>query len=170
MLDRTAIYCKYYASQAGGELPVFRGGQHGAGLGDVFRGILRFIAPIALRGISTFANSTMQAREQGATFKDAALGALRPTLGAMGQSFRQQAAANSASQGGSGLRRVMARQSGCGVVRSSLFSGERGVPFGRSDVYKSQGLPGNKRKRTSKKKHSTKHRKSLKSEDTALNF
>ena len=170
MLDRTAIYCKYYASQAGGELPVFRGGQHGAGLGDVLRGILRFIAPIALRGISAFANSTMQAREQGATFKDAALGALRPTLGAMGQSFRQQAAANSATQGGAGLRRAMARQCGSGVARSSLFSGEHGVPFGKDDVYKSHGLAGTKRKRINKKKHTTKHRKSSKSEDAAYNF
>jgi hypothetical protein len=123
--DRTAAYCKYYAKQHGGEYPVFRGGQHGAGLGDILRGIFRVIAPVALRGISTFASSTLQARDKGASFKDAARSAIAPTFSAITDSFANQ------------------RQAG-GAMQSTLFGGEHGVPFASTRAYKS----GKKRKRT----------------------
>ena len=169
MLDRTDVYCKYYTSQAGGEIPIFRGGQHGAGLGDVLRGILRFIAPIALRGLSTFASSTLQARQNGATFKDAAMGALKPTLGAMGQSFQEQQSA--ASQRGKGIRHLLSRQSGNGVVRSTLFSGEHGVPFDVGDVYKSRLSSGVKRKhKRTGKKRTAKRSRSSSPDNRKLNF
>lgn len=60
---------------------MFRGGfQSGEGLGDFFRGLLRHIAPIALRGISAFAGRTLDAHQKGSTLKDAAKQALLPTL------------------------------------------------------------------------------------------
>ena len=59
-------YCKYYQSQRGGEIPVFRGGsQSGAGLGDILRGLFRFLMPVALRGISSFAGSTLAVAQAG---------------------------------------------------------------------------------------------------------
>lgn len=144
---RHSTYCKYYSSQLGGEIPIFRGGQHGAGLGDILRGILRFIAPVALRGISSFANSALQAREGGASFKDAARGAIAPSLSAMADSIRS---------GGGGYR-----QAG-----GAMFRGEQGVPFANAIAYKSTrkrpaseaGHSGKKKKarRTSKKKKASK--------------
>jgi transposase-like protein len=109
VLDRSAAYCDYYKRQQGGDIPIFRGGQHGAGLGDILRGILRFIAPIALRGISTFAGATMAARDKGASLPDAARSAIAPALGVMASQFQ-----NSAQQVGQG---------------DTLFDGEQGVPY-----------------------------------------
>ena len=92
----TADYCAYYQHQLGGQtggaiggqMRVFRGGlQSGAGLGDVLRGLFRFLAPIALRGLSTFANSTLTAHQAGIPLALAAKGAILPTLSAVsGQS------------------------------------------------------------------------------------
>ena len=55
------FYEYYQTNQKGGSLPdipVFVGakryGQYGAGIGDVFRSIWRFISPIAKRGASSF--------------------------------------------------------------------------------------------------------------------
>lgn len=100
MDPRYGAYCRYYEAQSGGALPVFRGGrQSGEGLGDILRGIFRFLAPIALRGISTFAGHTLDAHQKGATFSEAAKSALNPTLrtvvGGVADQFR-------ASQSGSG--------------------------------------------------------------------
>ena len=50
MDPQTNLYLAYYRSQSGGNLPAFhgaRGGQSGAGLGDILRGIWRTIFPIA---------------------------------------------------------------------------------------------------------------------------
>jgi hypothetical protein len=115
-------YLKYYHAQVGGtvELPMFVGGQHGAGIGDFFRSVLRFIAPIALRGLSTFATSTMRAHEGGASLKDAARGAVAPSLGAM-------ASAVSGS---------LNNQSGSGSNVNALFDGDEGVPFANAPVFK----------------------------------
>ena len=80
------VYIRYYKNQQqGGSVPVFRGGRHGqqgAGLGDIFKGIFRFLAPIALRGISSFASNTLRAQQEGVPFGEAAKAALLPALGA----------------------------------------------------------------------------------------
>lgn len=90
-MDRSAAYCRYYQAQSGGEIPVFRGGrQSGEGLGDILRGIFRFIAPLALRGISAFAGHTLDAHQKGATLKDAAKSALNPTLNCVASGFAEQ--------------------------------------------------------------------------------
>jgi len=104
-MDSYSAYCRYYEAQSGGELPVFRGGlQSGEGIGDFFRGLLRFVAPIAMRGIKTFAGNVMDAHQKGATLKDAAKGALKPTLGAVASSIGEQLQArNEEAQAGSGV-------------------------------------------------------------------
>lgn len=144
---RANPYLKYYQSQIGGgsDIPVFVGGQHGEGIGDFFRSMFRRILPIALRGLSTFASTTMRAHEGGASLKDAARSAITPSLGAMA----------SAVQGAFSGRN---EQSGSGG--SALFSGIEGVPFESARVYKGLQM---KRKHTRpvkpKPKRSKKHRK-----------
>ena len=136
-------YLKFYQSQGGGSLdmPVFVGGQHGEGIGDFFRSVLRFIAPIALRGLSAFASNTMRAHEGGASLKDAARSAIGPSLGAMASSL--SGSMNQQPQGGSGM--------------SALFHGDEGVPYENSPIYK--GVRGKRSHQSkSKKKHSKKNK------------
>jgi hypothetical protein len=103
-MDRSAAYCRYYHAQSGGEIPVFRGGrQSGEGLGDILRGIFRFIAPLALRGISAFAGHTLDAHQKGATLKDAAKSALTPTLNSVASGFAEQFNRGRNEQTGSGM-------------------------------------------------------------------
>jgi hypothetical protein len=103
-MDKTAVYYRYYRSQSGGEIPVFRGGrQSGEGLGDILRGIFRFIAPIALRGFSTFAGHTLDAHQKGASLKDAAKSALNPTLNSVTTGIAEQFRGRQ-QQTGSGVR------------------------------------------------------------------
>ena len=83
----SADYCAYYDSQMGGaQLRVFRGGiQSGAGLGDILRGVLRFLVPVALRGLGSFAGRTLLGAQAGKTLGEAAKAALAPSLGVMAQ-------------------------------------------------------------------------------------
>ena len=128
-MDPYSAYCRYYEAQSGGELPVFRGGlQSGEGIGDFFRGLLRFVAPIAVRGIKTFAGNVMDAHQKGATLKDAAKSALKPTLGAVASSIGEQLQArNDQPQAGSGVfallrkRKFKAPQSGSGSKRRKVY-------------------------------------------------
>ena len=130
----SSAYCEYYTKQYGGELPVFRGGQHGAGLGDILRSVWRWIAPIALRGLSAFTSKTMEAHEKGASLKDAAKSAIGPSLGAMAQSF----AANMQP----------AQQTGSG--HDALFSGVQGLPYHGAGGYKGHSHKGKKPKKRAK--------------------
>ncbi len=103
-MDKSAAYCRYYQAQSGGEIPVFRGGrQSGEGLGDILRGIFRFIAPLALRGISKFAGHTFDAHQKGATLKEAAKSALTPTLNSVASGFAEQLHRGKNEQSGSGM-------------------------------------------------------------------
>ena len=81
----SADYCAYYDSQMGGaQLRVFRGGiQSGAGLGDILRGVLMFLVPIALRGLGSFAGRTLLGTQAGKTLGEAAKAAVGPSLGVM---------------------------------------------------------------------------------------
>ena len=90
MEKQAQAYYNYFNSPAAhvasGGIPVFRGarraGQYGAGIGDFFRGIFRRFLPIAVKGAATFLSETVKNNREGASFKDAAKAALRPTLGA----------------------------------------------------------------------------------------
>jgi hypothetical protein len=151
-------YLKYYRGQVGGsvDIPVFVGGQHGEGLGDFFRSVLRFIAPIALRGLSTFASSTQRAHAGGASLKDAARGAIGPSLGAMagavGESMRNQ-------QAGTGM--------------NAMFDGDEGVPYMNSATHVYKGVKEKKRHQTfqqSKSKRNKKHKQKAATKHGEYNF
>jgi hypothetical protein len=64
----SADYCAYYNSQMGGaQLRAFRGGmQSRAGLGDIL-GVLRFLVPIALRVLGSFAGRSLLCTQAGKT-------------------------------------------------------------------------------------------------------
>ena len=134
-------YCRYYQSQRGGEIRTFRGGsQSGAGIGDIPRGIGRFLMPVALRGIGSFAGHTLTGTASGMSLKNAAKAAIIPSLSA--------AVGLSGSSKSSG-------QSGSGV----LFDGENGIPTTEKAIsrYKRaadiiSGSPAPKRSRKSKSK------------------
>ena len=128
-------YCTYYTKQYEGDVPVFRGGQYGAGLGDILRSVMRWAAPIALKGLASFASSAVDAHGKGASVKDAAKGAIRPALGAMAHTFAS--------------RVQPAQQSGSG--HEALFSGVQGLPYEGSGGYKGHGKKSKKSKTKSKK-------------------
>ena len=114
---RSIVYCKYYDGQLSGQIPIFRSGQYGGGLGDMLRGFARFITPIAMRGIATFANTALESRERGASYKDAVRSAIVPSLK---DAFVQAFKSPTQQEGG-----------------SALFKGEVGIPFADEHVYKS---------------------------------
>ena len=78
---------------AGFDIVVFRGTsryQYGQGVGNVLRGILRFIPtvaqflkPVAIKGAQTLLKSGSEAIKEGATIKDVIKSTLKPTVGAV---------------------------------------------------------------------------------------
>ena len=128
----TNDYRRYYESQLGGEFPVFRGGsQSGAGLGDILRGLFRFLMPVALRGIQTFAGNTLAATQAGVPLPLAAKSAIMPTISAVAGSAAPTVSriVNSVIPGlvpASNVTQptVSVGQSGSGM----LFEGENGYP------------------------------------------
>ena len=75
-------YFQHYKNQVGGKFPVFRGTpfQRGEGLGDIFRAVLRFLAPVAASAGTTFIKNAASRMEHGEEVQDAAKGALKPAL------------------------------------------------------------------------------------------
>jgi hypothetical protein len=64
--------------------PVFQGmSQYGTGIGDIFRGILRFFKPIAMKGAQTLLKAGSEAIKDGATVKDVLTSAIKPTIGSV---------------------------------------------------------------------------------------
>lgn len=152
-----ADYCRYYDSQRGGEIPVFRGGgQSGAGLGDILRGIFRSQMPVALRGIQSFAGSTLAGTQAGMSLPSAARAAIMPTISAVAGSAAPTIS-RLVSQIAPGLGGARATpQSGSGI----LFDGENGIPTTSKAVAQYKRATGNaddsastakKRKRSSQK-------------------
>ena len=65
--ERENIYLQLY-NQRGGDFPVFQGAhyiQYGNVFGDVLRGFLRHVLPVAFKGAASFLWSLMQKREEG---------------------------------------------------------------------------------------------------------
>jgi hypothetical protein len=90
-----AAYQQHYRQLQKGGTAVYRGQrrwQRGDGIGDVIRGITRFMLPAVMRGVTAFANETMDANERGVSLGDAAKGALKPALNsamqALGEGFQ----------------------------------------------------------------------------------
>ena len=75
------------------DIPVFRGTsryQYGQGLGDVLRGIVRFIQrvaqflkPVAMKGVRTILKAGTEASKEVATVKDVIRLTLKPTVSAV---------------------------------------------------------------------------------------
>ncbi len=127
-MDPYKVYCRYYQAQSGGEIPVFRGGlQSGEGVGDFLHGLVRSIVPIAMKGVSAFAGNMYENHKKGATLKDSALAALKPTLSAVAGSIANQLQSKEAAkeQAGSGFSRLKRKSSGFGQ---------------RGDVYKKRKI------------------------------
>ena len=94
MDPRIEFYKAAFSQKSNGfDFPVFRGTskyQYGQGLGDVFRGIVRYIPrvtqffkPVAMKGIQTFLKAGSEAIKDGATVKDVIKSTLKPTVGAV---------------------------------------------------------------------------------------
>ena len=81
--DCHRLYCRFYQNQIGGALPVFRGSsnQYGDGLGDILKGVFRFLLPIATSAASKFISTTSKNLDTGHTLKEAAKAAILPTVG-----------------------------------------------------------------------------------------
>jgi hypothetical protein len=150
-----ADYCKYYDSQRGGEIPVFRGGsQSGAGFGDILRGLFRFLMPVALRGIQSFAGNTLSGTQAGMSLPSAARAAIVPAL---------SAAAGPAGPTVSRIVNAIAPElSGASKQRGggTLFDGENGVPTTDKAIQRYKraadslvGISSPKRARRAKKAH-----------------
>jgi hypothetical protein len=167
----------YYESQLGGQLPVFRGGlQRGAGLGDILRGIFRYLAPMALRGLSTFAGSTLAAHQAGAPLAAAARSAIMPTISSIAGS-RAPLVADMLSKVIPGLRVKSANSTADDAISTRsgysgndpptkqggggmLFDGVNGIPthVRSTQQYKKTSIqsPSNSRKRTAASEGKTK--------------
>ena len=77
------IYFQLY-NQRGGDFPVFQGGsyiQYGNGFGDVLRGFLRHVVPLAGKGAASFLGSLMQKWEQWQNWGNAAKESILPAAG-----------------------------------------------------------------------------------------
>lgn len=111
-------YLRYYVAQHGGAIPVFRGSrthQDGGGIGDILRGIWRWLAPVALRGVSSFAANTLKAHEEGKTLGEAAKSAIGPALGAAAKgAFPGQAG------GGAAMSAAMAKKHGYAPISNEV--------------------------------------------------
>ena len=162
-----AEYCRYYQAQQGGEIPVFRGGsQSGAGLGDILRGMFRFLMPVALRGIQSFAGNTLAGAQAGMSLPAAAKAAIMPAISAAAG----PSAARIVSGIASGLAPRATQQSGSGV----LFQGEDGIPTTTKAIaeYKrdaSDGVPVTKATKARKRKATKRTHDSI-STGTHYNF
>ena len=94
MDSRIEFYKAAFSEKGNGfDFPVFNGTsryQYGQGLGDVLRGIVRyiprvkqFLKPVAMKGIQTFLKAGSKAIKEGATVEDVIKSTLKPTVGAV---------------------------------------------------------------------------------------
>ena len=94
MDPRIEFYKAAFSQKGNGfDFPVFRGTsryQYGQGLGDVLRGIVRyiprvaqFLKPVAMKGIQTLLKAGSEAIKEGATVKDVIKSTLKPMVGAV---------------------------------------------------------------------------------------
>lgn len=119
MDERAEAYVRHWSAQqhGGSSFPVFRGSRHmayqeGAGIGDILRGIFRFLAPVALRGLSSFAGNTLRAHQKGATLGEAAKSSILPALGDAAQGVMERFSQPGQEGGGKRKRRAGGRATG----------------------------------------------------------
>ena len=100
--ERKNIHVQLY-NQRGGDFPVFQGAsyiQYGNGFGDVLRGFLRHVLPVAVKGAASFLGSLMQKSEEGQNWGNAAKQSIFTAAGTV-----LNEAANRMKQGGSGKKK-----------------------------------------------------------------
>ena len=94
MDQRIEFYKAAFSQKCNGfDFPDFRGTstyQYGQGLGDLLRGIVRyiprdtqFLKPVSMKGIQTYLNTGSKAIKEGATVKDVIKSTLKPTIDAV---------------------------------------------------------------------------------------
>ena len=70
---------------------MYRGqGQHGQGIGNIFRGIWPFFRPLAVPKVKTFLKSASEAIKDGGTVKDILSNTLKPTISTLLSSTAKQ--------------------------------------------------------------------------------
>ena len=105
MNPKIAFYKAAFSQNGiGFDFPVFRGTsryQNGQGLGDVLRGIVRylpkvtqFLKPVAIKSIQTILKTISEAIKEGVTVKDVNKTTLKPTVGAVLDATVDQVASN----------------------------------------------------------------------------
>lgn len=170
--NHVAAFLRHYQNQYGSGFPVYRGDrlQSGAGLGSILRGIGRFLFPILAPAAKTFIGSTMEAREQGKSFKEAARSALTPTLqSAISTTTEQIAKRMSGPQKGGRRRKRRRRQQTLKNVSHKKQRRGRKRMVRKHMVYKGMFGSGRKHKRqTHRRKRSRKRVRFLK--PTFANF
>ena len=93
MIPRIEFYKAAFSQRGNGfDFPVFREAsryQYGQGLGDMIRGIVRFIPrvaqflkPVAIKRVQTLLKADSEAIKENATVKDVIKSTLKPTVGA----------------------------------------------------------------------------------------
>ena len=136
MDPQTALYLQYYRDQAGGNLPAFSGarrGQYGAGLGDILRGIFRTILPIAIRGAASFLGATLQSRDSGSSWRNAAMSALPGTAQTIAnEAVEKLKNVTAKQQEGGGRRKGRRRRRRESVQRSERYKRTRSESGGPS--------------------------------------
>lgn len=103
MDPQTETYIQHYKNQVGGQLHPFAGArraQVGGSLGGVLSSALRYLAPLAVRGASTFLNETLTGKDSGKSWGEAARAAISPALGSV-----MDGIVKGSEQKGSGKRR-----------------------------------------------------------------
>ena len=81
--ERKNIYFQLY-NERGGDFPVFQGAryiQYCIGFGDVSRGFLLHVLPVAVKVAASFFGSLMQKREKGQNWGNAAKQSILPAAG-----------------------------------------------------------------------------------------
>jgi hypothetical protein len=145
--DVGSVYAQHYRKQQQGGTTIFRGSrrwQRGDGIGDIIRGITRFMLPVVLRGVTTFAGETMNANEKGVSLGEAAKGALKPALHAAVQ------AVSEGFQGGVGQRTPERSKRASGIKRAHNSDNDSDSVSAK----RKRTSSGSKRKRTSDKRKS----------------
>ena len=102
-----AFFNHKHQTGGGSDFPVFKGGrysQYGNGFGDILRPALRFLLPIAARGVTTFLSEAARGRGDGADWATAAKNAILPTANKV---FKKVVKRVRKSQVGNGKRKRM---------------------------------------------------------------
>lgn len=135
-------YFRLYVQTGGGSFPVFAGSpyQSGAGLGNIFKSIARFMFPVLLPTASTFIRSAAKGLEEGRDMKSALRDSIGPTI--------KEAL-------GSTITQIRNRQSGSGKNR------KRRRVKSKKTLYKAKNQKKSKKRKSKSRKRNTSRKRSI---------